>query len=292
MNIRSCKFRIGLPLIVLSIVLFSGCSTTIEIASRWSIDHHSAGSTLETGEWALTAIKDEPILVGFSNDDTCLYVHIIAHNREAARKIVLSGMTLWFDPEGGNTEHIGIHYPMGMRGVRDSFAPEDWESSEHKDGDGGFEDRRNELLKTSLAQVEILGPGKSDREVSPIINLKGMAINIQDEDQRFIYELTVPMKKDITHPYAIGPVSGKNIGIQIKTGSENMGRPRGEMGSDRSGGERPGGGRGEFPGGVGGRGGRGRGPRTGEDRRPESMKPLEIAVKVTLANQPADSIPH
>jgi hypothetical protein len=292
MNTRTGMFRIGLPLMLLNLILLSGCGNTIELASRWRTKDQSADSTLKTGGWALTAIKDVPVLVGFSNDDTCLYVHIIAQNREMARNIVFSGMTLWFDPEGGDAERFGIHYPLGMHGFRDSFKPGDQESQGSNDGAGQFDDNRDRMLKSSLAEVEILGPGKHDRENCPIIQLKGMSINIRDEDQRFIYELMVPLKNDNAHPYAIGVTGKKNVGITIKTGSENMSRPRGEMGGDRQGGERPGGGRGDFPGGGSGRGGRNRGPRTGEDQRPESMKPLEIAVKVTLANHPAESTPR
>ncbi len=116
------------------------------------------------------------------------------------------------------------------------------------------------------------------------MQLRGMAINIQDEDQRLIYKLKIPMKKDNDHPYAIDLTKESTIGVQIKTGSAPVNRSRGEMGEGESG---RGGGRGGYPGGGGGlggeRSGRGRSPRTGQGQRPEAAKPLDISIVVTLA---------
>ncbi|MGD0339084.1 MAG: hypothetical protein ABSB78_09870 [Bacteroidota bacterium] len=276
-------FKFLVSAFMLSFVLIlSGCSSTIEVASRWMGHENPADSSLGASGWAMTAIKDEPVLVGFRNDDSCLYVCLMAQDRQTARGIVLSGMTLWFDPEGGKDEHIGIHYPMGMH---EAFMPGGWDRPDSNNREGQFAEHRDELLKTSLANVEILGPGKNEREISPVMQLRGMAINIQDEDQGLIYKLKIPMKKDNDHPYAIDLTKEGTIGLQIKTGSAPINRSRGEMGEGESG---RGGGRGGYPGRGGGgsggeRSGRGRSPRTGEGQRPEAAKPLDISIAVTLA---------
>ncbi len=147
-------------LVLSLLVILTGCSSTIGVASRWTTNDSMADSSLGTGSWALTAIKDVPVLVGFRNDDSSLYVCLIAQNREMARRIIFSGMTLWFDPDGGNAEHIGIHYPMGMQGNREAFIPGGQDQPGSNSGEGQFAERRDELLKTSLANVELLGPGK------------------------------------------------------------------------------------------------------------------------------------
>lgn len=139
------------------VVILSSCSSTIEVASRWMGHENPTDSSLGTSGWALTAIKDEPVLVGFRNDDSCLYICLIAQNHQTARRIVLSGMTLWFDPEGGKDEYIGIHYPIGMH---EAFMPGSPDQSGPNSGEEGFAERRDELLKTSLANVEILVPGE------------------------------------------------------------------------------------------------------------------------------------
>ena len=113
-------FNRRLPVVVmivgLAISVLAGCKSTQTLSTR-----PVATSIIVDGQpndWtdALQRVPDEPFSLGLHNDGTHLYVAILANRPEAVRQMMGLGMTVWFDPEGGNKEKLGIRFPLGMRG--------------------------------------------------------------------------------------------------------------------------------------------------------------------------------
>jgi hypothetical protein len=51
--------------------------------------------------------------IGLVNDDSCLYVAVIAKDRLVRRQIMISGLYLWFDESGGKNKNFGVCFPVG-----------------------------------------------------------------------------------------------------------------------------------------------------------------------------------
>jgi hypothetical protein len=180
-------------------------------------------------------------------------------------------LTVWFESENG--EKIGIQYPIGVvqertlgLGSFGSDAPRD--SAD-----------RDRLVEQSLQDLEILGPGKEDRNLLSTVQVPGLNVKLGGSQGSAIYELRIPLQKTKEHPYAVGVTAGSTVKLAIQTGKfEREGRPESERGGGMRGGRRRGGG-GPPPEGLPPGGGRRYGGRDGGSR-PE---PLDYSATVKLA---------
>jgi hypothetical protein len=264
-------------LFVFSFVFLLGCSNVIEIQSTRRTDDIKIDG--DNAEWKTPSIplKDVQMSFRICNDDQYVYLCLVTSDRQKAAQIFMTGLTLWFDNKGGKDETFGIHFPIrrenNMR--QETMMDDSWRNGE-EDIEKNRRERQLEMMKESIKEVEILGPGKDDRERILVDQLKGIKIGMRNIENTLVYELAVPLKKSKDNPYAVEADAINPIGIGIKSGKFNQERMRGS-------GERPQGGGGNMPP-MGGGGGRSRmgGGRGQRGERPEQPKEIDVWLKVTL----------
>jgi hypothetical protein len=305
--------------------ILQGCGSTVDLASDWS--NSAVVIDGKADEWlSLNPVKDTPIQLGFRNDPENLYLCLQSSDRQFRQQLMGLGMTVWFEPKGG--DKIGIHYPLGI-----GMAPggsyggpggkiQDGEGSESQSNRGrsgqgmgeGAAGNAPEIVK----ELEILGPGKNDVDRMPIVQAQGIEVRIGQSQEMVVYELKIPLKKTDKHPYALASNPGSIVGVTFETAkftrpqgspgetsggpsgggtggyprggdTGGMGPPPGGMGPIGGGGD-DGGQPGGMPGGGMGGGRRGgRGGESGPGGGRTEPKQFKLETEVTLASGPASS---
>lgn len=275
METTRIKFYVLLLITIGTGFLVSGCMEP-ELESTWrnreiTIDGKNA-------EWAGCEVyydEENGIKIGIINDELNVYLCIYTWNRKTQMQILMRGLTVWFDPEGGKKEVFGVHYPLkktGMNMDRSAFQ----RGSERNDPE-----MINMMLVGSRNELEILGPEEGVRlsKFADDIGELGMEATIDIYNRILVYELKVPLTGSDERRYAIGPEPGARVGIGFKVGKMDIpGREgfRGRGGSPGGGMDRPPGGRG-MPGGRGGMGG------------PPSFESFDLWAKVQLAVESSET---
>jgi hypothetical protein len=244
---RSLLFSIILVSLGLMTFSINGCTSTQQLVSRWSENPVRMDASLS--DWADSTVfaEKDGIRYGVVNDGEYLYLCMLSSKANLGRQIVFRGMTLWFDPNGGEKKTIGIRFPIGGMGAG---RPEMGQQPDQDPEQRGS--RLEEMERQSLNEFEYLGPGENDRQRVSRLQGQGLEMHMTTTPERFVYKLKIPLQYSSTHPYAIETHAGAKIGVGIESNSA----PR--MAEGQRGGE----GRGEGteggrPGGGGGRGGRG-----------------------------------
>jgi hypothetical protein len=211
------------------------------------------------------------VSLGFFNDESHLYVCMLAEHPMLQAQIVGQGFTLWFDPAGGKEKAFGIKFPIGMRNMREQM-----DSMRTQEGEFDREKMRQAFEK-SLDDILIFGPGGMKKKL-PVNDAKGMEIKARNETGLFVYELKVPLRGDEEHPYAIGANAGTAIGIGLEIPEIDKDEMRSAMqgGMGGKGGMPPGGGMGGMGGGGGRRG----------YQRPKIPNGLDVWASLKLALDP------
>lgn len=260
---------ISLGFLLLFAFSLTGCKD-IEVKSIWLDREIIIDGGPDDWENVMLIIKDKNITVGLANDETFLYLCLRSSKESTLRQAMMTGFRVWFDSEGGKHKRFGIKFPAGMQSegmpLRDRAEIQDPKIQQ-------------ELIDASLKEVEIIGPAKGEVVRASNFREQEIEVDVGQTQGQFVYELKIPLLKTPEHPYAIGAQEGKPVMIGFETGKIDREKMRGEMmkggrppGGDRMGGRMPGGGRGPGGGGRGGPAG-----------RPEMSEPLELWVKVNLA---------
>jgi hypothetical protein len=251
-----------------------GCSSAIELSSAWRDREVVVDGSDSDWQGATTYIKGSNLALGIRNDNDYLYTCVIMMDRQMQMQMMASGFTVWFDPEGGKNRAFGIHFPLGMQGQQPPTALEGRTNPEEA----------QKLIEQSQRELEIIGPGKEERERIHLMQAHGINAKLGTNQEFLVYELKVPLRGSADHPYAIGMKDGQAVGIGFETAELNremmkeqfggMGRGGGGRGGPPTGGgEMPPGGGGPPSGGPPGMGSPGGG-------RPESLK---LWTRVQLA---------
>jgi hypothetical protein len=251
-------------IVLLLTFMLNGCSNgKLELNSDWrdreiTVDGNNA-------DWlgAMIFFEEDNISVGLLNDENFFYICMIAEDQFIRAQVMMQGLALWFDPDGGKKKTFGIKYPVGMQAsdlLRDMR------------GDEQNLERAREVRRRPMNELEILGLGKDEVKKMPIEEARGIEIDIEFSSGMLVYELKVPLIQSELQPYAIGAKAGSSVGLGLETAK--MERP--DMRRGMSGGRVGGGPTGGIRGGAGGRGMPG-------VRRPRMPQPLKIWAVVQLA---------
>lgn len=104
MNVK--RINILFSLLALLCLSSSGCSKTI-LFSAWR--DRPINIDGKYTDWnKSTAYYDEKtkVVLSLANDAGYLYICLISRNREIETKIMESGLTIWFDPDGGKKRNL------------------------------------------------------------------------------------------------------------------------------------------------------------------------------------------
>jgi len=248
--------------VLLAVVTLSGCSSTIELTSRWT--NHELKVDGTGAEWndAATLIPGPQVLVGIKNDRENLYVCLKTSNRITQVQMLALGTTVWIDAEGKKNRTFGIQFPVSglLQGRR-------FPSQQNPE-------ELQRLIDAAQRQFDILGPGKDEHLRIADKQEKGLDVHLGFADGTLTYELKVPLHKTPEHVYAVGADPSKPLTIGLETGDYSD-----AMRTQLSGSSRPAGGSGD------GRGGRGGGQSPGGmgSDAPEPLKHWLI-VHLTVPN--------
>ncbi len=215
--------------IILLASLSLGCGNT-ELESTWRDRELTIDGNAIDWEGTTVHVEDENVTVGLSNDEDFLYLFLSSNDKNIQRQLLTRGLTVWFDPDGGNDRDFGIRFPLGT-GMpmmsRERMAPD--------------REEFNEMYKKTLTELEILGPGEHDRLRTSVLGEHGISVKLGEAKENLVYELKVPLFRTVDYPHAVGSAAGETIGVGFETTQPNReimrDRPRGRM----SGGRRPGG---------------------------------------------------
>jgi hypothetical protein len=261
------KHRLHLSIIIacsaLLISSINGCSSTQQLASKWSENPVRMDASL--GDWADSTvfIEKDGIRYGAANDGDFLYLCLISSKANLGRQIMFRGMTIWFDPNGGDKKTIGIRFPIGGTGMgRAEMGQQQPDQDPEQRGT-----RLEEMERLALNEFEYLGPGENDRIRVSRLQGQGMEMHMTATPERFVYKLKIPLQYSSQHPYAVETHAGAKIGIGLESNTAArmaQGEPGGEGRGEGTDIGRPGAGGGRGGGRMGGGGmGRGGGQRPG-----------------------------
>jgi hypothetical protein len=223
--------------------LWSACGSTLTLVSQWmdrtvTID----GQDREWGDLK-TAVPKTPVQLGVINDADNLVLTLVTQDRALSRRILMQGLTVWFDPQAGENKAFGIRAPLG-RAEREDGPPMEREGRRDRDADGEDEDRESrreryeEAVEDAMQEVEILGSGEEKARKVRVQDLKGIEIALGAAGEGLVYELKVPLAATAEHPDAIGSSAGRWISVGLETPEMERGEPERGM---RRGGRRGGG---------------------------------------------------
>jgi hypothetical protein len=244
---RPLNFSIFVFFFAVLMSAINGCTSTQQLVSRWSENPVRMDASL--GDWADSTVfaEKDGIRYGVVNDGEYLYLCLLSSKANLGRQIVFRGMTVWFDPNGGEKKTIGIRFPIGGMGTgRPEMSPQPDQDPEQRGS------RFEEMERQSLNEFEYLGPGENERQRVSRLQGQGLEMHMTSTPERFLYKLKIPLQYSATHPYAIETHAGAKIGVGIESNSAAR------MAEGQQGGEGRGEGtQGGRSGGGGGRGGRG-----------------------------------
>ncbi len=262
------RTNLGLIFLVGSLfTFFTGCSSTIELTgtpmtNRIDIDGNAS-------DWGtnLKYLSDEHLAVGISNDDDYLYLCLTTNDIIRAMPLFAGGFTVWIENENHDENTIGIKYPMhnivNESGIM--VNPEEF----RKGGRGMMIDR----MIRNQDEIRILNKDNFPVTVISTSDSSGLTARLGFNNDRFVYELRVPLKIDENNKYGLSAMAGDKLLLKFETQEPDRGNFNGE---GREGRIRPPGGMGSFPG-----GGR-RGGMRPEGPEGRSFEPIDFSVEVTL----------
>ena len=236
--------------------MISGCGSTQQFVSRWSERPIQIDGKL--GEWSDSTafVEKDGIRYAAMNDGEYLYLCLLSSKAGLGRQIVFRGMTIWFDPNGGEKKTIGIRFPLGMGGMgRGDMAVQTPDEESNQRGS-----RLDELERQAINEFEYLGPGENDRQRVSRLQGQGVEMNNTATPERLLYELKIPLQYSSQHPYSVESHAGAKIGIGFDSNAAQrvaQGGPGGEGRGEGTEGGRTGGGGGRTGGRTGGGMGRG-----------------------------------
>jgi hypothetical protein len=266
-----------LLIVLISNVLFflSGCSSSLEIASKYPDNKVIIDGKDNEWENKTIYLKDDNILVGLQNDNAFLYLLISTSDRKKQMQILNSGLNIWFDPNGGNSKKLGMRFPLGRIESGQQFSNRE-DRTENPDNDI----HENNMNQNRFSEIEIYEIETNSWNKNGLNEIKGLEVKMSKTNDRLVCEYKIPLKSQNADFYI--PASGGKLGIGIETNQIDFNRLRNRMTAEREGGA----GSSEGIPGDGGRrqhnGSRRQGQRGGERASSQSSKELKLWIIATL----------
>jgi hypothetical protein len=191
-----------------------------------------------SGDWqgALGYLDEPPVMLGFLNDDTAIYV-CVSTNLPAIREGMLRrGITVWIDPKRGKRKTLGIRLaPAGDPGGQAEGAPSKREPEKTEEPPISQEAAAPPEFGAPPTRLTVRLPGRD--EWTPIEGgAGGIEAVIEESNGLAVFEMKVPLKSGPEAAVAIGAGPGTAISMSFETPRPERppGRPEGP-GGDRTG---------------------------------------------------------
>ncbi|NOR45838.1 MAG: hypothetical protein GQ534_09660 [Candidatus Delongbacteria bacterium] len=181
-------------------LFFTGCSKTIIRSKRY--DEIMDIDTISKKNNSKLYLKEKDIIISILNNDRYLYIYFLPKSKNALKQIMKQGLYVWFDPKGNKKKVLGLKFPLGNKNLSRGGN----QNIDHKSDDNIG--KKIEIYKDENELVEII----------PFVMLDSYGIELKTEfTNNFIYQLKIPIKKDIDHPFAINCEPGKEFSIGFVT---------------------------------------------------------------------------
>ncbi|HIG75913.1 MAG TPA: hypothetical protein EYQ24_15410 [Bacteroidetes bacterium] len=246
-----------LPLAALAASLLAGCASTPQLQSAPATTPTRIDGSDTDWQTDLQPVEGQTGLsLGVRNDGAALYAVAVVRGEQQVRQALAGGLTLWLDPDGGKAQAYGVRFPVVQR-----------ERGARPDPSASSADR----LAASTRDLELLRDGEATGALLPASSASGPQAAASVQSGVLVVEYRIPLGDGAT---ALDAAGAEAIGLGLTTPERERpeGAARGGRGGRGGGGMR----------GGGGRGGRG-GGRPGGDRA-ERPQPLDVWVRVALAD--------
>jgi hypothetical protein len=260
-----------LSCLVVVLALVAGCGGEEEIESRARDREIIVDGKIDDWQGTLTFLEDANLSYGLANDAIDLYIVLVVGDRGVRRQIIMSGLYLWFDPEGDKGKRFGIRFPIGLQEDAASLM-----SLMREQDPSEFQAQFDE----SVVDMMVGGAGDDTFRRVGAKELDGIKAAAVTDENKLVLEFVVPVANAGSFGYGVGAQAGSVIGLGFETVEIDRDKLREQVGDGGTGGGRGG----KGGGGRGGMGGGGRGgTRPSGGQRPEMPDPIEVWAKVRLA---------
>jgi hypothetical protein len=246
------------------------------------------GKRADWSDSSITFLKDQEASVGLCTDSQNLYVMLSFRKPQYARLIRMSGLTLYFDPEGKDHKDFWVKFTGGptMEEIRQASGQSD-DSAQRQMSPEAME-RMNERDQNYENQFLCYQKDRISEKPIPMNGSEGPAVAFGVDEGFFVYEFRVPLKESSVRFYGLDAAPGRDVSVGMVWGEFDRSAMREMRGDDDGMGH---GGIGGMPGGVpggmgeGGRrhGGGGGFPGGGRQGR-EMPKKQEVWLKARLTS--------
>ncbi len=204
-------------LLFLTLVIIFGCETQ-RIQSRW-IDRDITIDGIDT-EWrgARFLIDKKYMTVGVMNDDKHLYLRLSTPNIAIQNLIAYNGMTLAIEAPWSKGEKLKITYPVGSA------------NAEPDSLDSWDRDETDKRLKEKLENGYLVFEQKDSSQTLTVSEAEkqGILIGMSIEDDILVYELKIPVNRQVADLFKLNVEPGKSIGVGVNVDSAAKERPEDE----------------------------------------------------------------
>ncbi len=258
------------PLHLAGALVVAGCGLLLacgdhELASHWRDRPLVIDGQLEDWAGLQTSLPRADARIAVANDADALYLSLETSDPNLARLIAHRGLTLWFDPTGGEKQTLGVRFPLPA-----DAPPSRWGEIGGSRPGGA-----------QLDSLELLGPQPYTRRQLTPPGADGVEVAVGGGPGVITYELRVPLAAAAA--WGLGVAPGARLGVGVEAKGVRAGGPRGRDGEGgRDGGRRrPRDGDGDSDGSSppdAGRGGYGRGARPGVVHDFDAWSVVRLAV--------------
>lgn len=245
------------------LISLAGCGGQQELESRARDREIVVDAKIDDWQGNLTFLEEANLSYGLANDAIDLYIVLVVGDRGLRRQIIMSGLYLWFNPDGDKGKRFGIRYPIGLQedGV-EMMSP--MRQQDPEEFHSQFEESVTEMMVVGAADETFHRVGAK--------SLDGIKAAAAADPNKLVLEFVVPVANGGSYGYGVGADPGSIIGMGLQTPKIDRDKVREQMMGRGMGGGR---------GGMGGGGGGGMRPPGRE--RPDMPDPIEVWAKVQLA---------
>ncbi|VAX15809.1 hypothetical protein MNBD_IGNAVI01-1529, partial [hydrothermal vent metagenome] len=211
----------------LMLLSFIGCGSSELIVSD-PAEKITVDGDHEDWNGKLKFFEDEKVALGFQNDQENLYFCLVTSDKQTAMKIMLHGLTIWFEPENGEQE-IGLQYPKKMENISPRSLRE---MMGGKRGKNDFDITINSIMQHQ-GEFSLIDDDDEIIYSSAIGSNDGYEIKVRGRNQQFVYEAKIPIGNNGLAQFPMNIFPNEKIEIKFETGEIDMSEMMGSGGMGR-----------------------------------------------------------
>ncbi|MDP2036894.1 MAG: hypothetical protein Q8L04_05890 [Ignavibacteria bacterium] len=263
-------------LTISALSVLTSCSSSAVVQNTWRSTEIKIDGNFTDWQNHLKLLPEQKISLGFTNDDKFFYMCLVTEDRMKVMQMTRAGLITWFIPSSGSENTFGIKYPLPNKNPPREQMQNMGREMFQQGGQGGLDKIVNVMLEKQN-EMQILNSDKYSLSLLPIENQDGIKAKLGYVDNKFVYELQVPLAVHSDYAFQIATMPGENMQIKFETEQTEAAAGRGAgAGMAQGGGGQMGG---------GGMGGMRQGAGGGNTQRFQMPEPLNYSTEVKLAQK-------